>query len=241
MRTMLVVGIVLVGAGFIVAVTNITGLGSIFSMIIVQIAGGNPVALVITTAVACLILGMGMPTVPAYVLVAILAAPALINMGFEPLAVHLFVLYFAVVSNFTPPVAMAAYAAAALAKADAMKTALEAMRIGFLAYIVPFLFIFSPELILKGSVWQIIIATLAAILGTLFLGVAISGFLFKKLKWLKRLIFLITSLCFYIPLLIHTGMSWILYPVGAVLAIILLITERKGRNLEMVSEANSKV
>jgi TRAP transporter 4TM/12TM fusion protein len=229
-KTMTTVTVILTAAGIIVAVTNISGLGSVFSMIIVQIAAGNMVALVITTGIACLILGMGMPTVPAYVLVAILAAPALIKMGFAPLAVHLFVLYFAIVSNITPPVAMASIAAAALAKADSMRVSLAAMRLGILAYVVPFLFLFSPELILQGSVQQIISAFLTTVLGVAFLGISLTGFLTRPIKWWKRILALAIAIVFFTPLLLHNGTEWIFYPVGVGLAGLLFLVEwRTGK------------
>jgi TRAP transporter 4TM/12TM fusion protein len=236
-RTMLVVTVILTGAGFIVAISSITGLGSVFSILLVEIAGGNVVALLVIAAIGCMILGMGMPTMAAYVLVAILVAPALTEMGIMPLAAHLLILYFAIVSNFTPPVALAAYTAAALAGAGSMSTALEGMRLGILAYIMPFLFVFCPALILAGNVAQIAVAIFSVVVGTVFLGFSLCGYLFHALRWPKRLLALVIAVGFFFPLVSHVSLGLVSYVIGTSLAIALIATEWR-RKVALVNLGN---
>ena len=235
-RTMLTVTAILAGAGLIVAVTSITGLGSIFSILVLNIAGENTLFLLIISAIACILLGMGMPTVPAYTLVAVLVGPALIQMGVLPLAAHLFIFYFAVVSNVTPPVALAAYVGAALAEANAIKTAFTGMRLGIVAFLVPFLFIYCPALLLVGSVWQIAIAFLSAVVGVWFLGVGLSGYLFLVLGWPKRLLALVVAISFFFPLVSQSSVGWVSYLVGTGLGILLLASDWR-RKATLVSVA----
>jgi TRAP-type uncharacterized transport system fused permease subunit len=237
-RTMLTVTAILAGAGLIVAVSSITGLGSVFGILVLKIAGQNTLLLLIISAIACILLGMGMPTVPAYTLVAVLVGPALIQMGILPLAAHLFIFYYAVVSNVTPPVALAAYVGAALAEANAIKTAFTGMRLGMAAFLVPFLFIYCPALILVGSVWQIAIAFLSAAVGVWFLGIGLSGYLFLVIGWPKRLLALVVAISFFFPLVSQSSFEWVSYLVGTGLGILLLALDWR-RRAALVSAAHA--
>ena len=170
----------------IVGVTGVTGLGINISIGLVQIAGANVLLLLAMAAVVCFILGMGMPTTPAYVLVATLEAPALAQMGIDLLAAHLFVFYWGIMSAVTPPVAVAAIAAATLAKANFWHTGLLSARMAVLAYLVPFLFVFEPALILKGSPLEIVLVTALSVLMCLVLGTVLLGYLDRPLGWSTR-------------------------------------------------------
>jgi TRAP-type uncharacterized transport system fused permease subunit len=198
--------------------------------VVLNIAGENTLLLLIISAIACILLGMGMPTVPAYTLVAVLVGPALTQMGILPLAAHLFIFYYAVVSNVTPPVALAAYVGAALAEANAIRTAFTGMRLGMAAFLVPFLFIYCPALLLVGSVWQIAVAFLSAAVGVWFLGVGLSGYLFLVIGWPKRLLALVTAASFFFPLVSQSSVEWVSYFVGAGLGILLIALDWRKRS-----------
>ena len=142
--------------------------------------------LLVLVAIACIILGMGMPTAAVYILLAVLAVPGLVELGIDPLAAHLFVFYFGILSMITPPVCLATYAAASIAGSDFMKTALTGMRLATVAYVVPFLFVYSPALLLKGTAFEVVVAVSTAIVGAGLLGVALSGYLFARLNLLQR-------------------------------------------------------
>jgi len=186
-------------AGIVVGVVTLTGLGLKFSSAILQLANANVYLTLIFTMIASLILGMGLPTTAAYIICAILAVPALTNLGINPLAAHLFVFYFAIISAITPPVALAAYAAAGIANTDPMKTGFTACKIGLVAFIVPYMFVLSPVLLMEGSITHIIWAFTTASLGTAILACASIGWLFTHLSKPIRLVLFISSL-----LLIHT-------------------------------------
>jgi TRAP transporter 4TM/12TM fusion protein len=173
-------------AGFVIGVLSISGLGFGLTIILVQIGSGNLVVLLLLAAVTCIILGCGMPTAAVYVLLAALVAPALIEVGLQPIAAHLYVLFFGMMSMITPPVAIAAFAAASLAGADAMKTGFAAMRFGWTAFVVPFLFIASPSLLLQGDPEKVIWAVITAIAGVWLACIGVVGYLTRPLNPLQR-------------------------------------------------------
>ncbi|HXV81198.1 MAG TPA: TRAP transporter fused permease subunit, partial [Candidatus Binatia bacterium] len=185
-RAMLELGVTVALAGIVVGVVQVSGLGFILSYGLVSLAGGNVVYLLLLTAVVSIILGMGMPTTAVYVLLAVLVGPALIQLGINDLAAHLFIFYFGMASMTTPPIALAAFAAASIAQSDPMRTAVHAMRFGAVKYIVPFLFVFSPALLLKGGLGDVALATLTALVGAVLLGMALTGYFVREIGWLKR-------------------------------------------------------
>jgi TRAP-type uncharacterized transport system fused permease subunit len=155
--------------------------------------------LLIMAAVGSIILGMGMTVTASYLLMVVLIAPALVEIGVSDLLAHFFVFYFAVLSFLTPPVCLAGYAAASIAGASMLKTAFQAMRLGIAAYIVPFIFAYHPPLLLQGSPFDVIIAVLDAVVGIGIISVALEGYLFGELNWLKRIFFAIGGLLILIP------------------------------------------
>lgn len=174
-------------AGIIVGVIMLTGLGLKFTSLITTLSGGNLVIAMVIAAVVAIILGMGLPTVPAYIVMSSLVAPALIQMGATPIAAHMFVLYFAVLSCITPPVAIASYAAAAISGADAVKVGFASMKLGIIAYIIPFLFVLNPVLIAQGSVLTVLWTFFTACVGCVALTWAIEGVIDEKISWPWRL------------------------------------------------------
>jgi TRAP transporter 4TM/12TM fusion protein len=188
--TMVDLILVVAAAGFVIGVLNITGLGFALTLVLVEAIGSNLILLLLISAVICIVLGMGMPTSGVYVLLATLVAPSLVRAGVEPIAAHLFILYFGMMSMITPPVALAAIAAASITKTNAIATGFAAMRIGWAAYIIPFLFIATPALLMDGSWTEILSAGALAVIGIGSICVGMVGFLNAKLHLGLRTFFL---------------------------------------------------
>jgi len=219
-RLLLTIGGVMCAAGLVVGAINVSGMGFSISFILSQVGKGNVVLLLMGAAAASMILGMGMPSVAAYSLVAILIAPALVKFGIEPLAAHLFIFYFAIISNFTPPIALTCFAAAPLAGADPMKIGFVAMRLGIMSYIVPFLFVFSPTMLLKGTFWGVLISVITGALGVVVLSVALTGFLFHDVSPVRRLVITLGAAALLVP--VHQG-AWDLLIVNAVGLVVIFV------------------
>lgn len=205
-------------AGIIIGVTNLTGLGLKLSGILVDLAGGSLVALLVLTMIASIILGMGLPTTACYILLAVLAAPALIKMGVIPIAAHLFVFYFGIISAITPPVAGAAYAASPIAGVEPMKIGFTACRLGIAAFILPYMWIYGPSLLILGDLWSITLAAITSSIGVAACAAGIQGYIFRPASMLERVLLLIASL-----LLIKPG--WVTDSIGLALLVPVLITQ----------------
>ena len=173
-------------AGLVIGVVSLTGLGVRFTQFIVGFSGG----VLWLAAGLTMILGMGLPTTAAYIITAILGVPALEKLGVDPLAAHMFIFYFAIISFITPPVAISAYAASAISGANAMKTGMMSFQLGLAGFIVPFLFIYSPSILLQGSWAQALPNTLSAVLGVAALAGGLRGWFLVDLNWWQRLFFL---------------------------------------------------
>jgi len=186
-------------AGIIIGMLNITGLSGKFTSLLLSLSGGFLFPTLIITMLVCILLGMGMPIISAYVILSALAGPAIIQFGVPIVAAHLFILYFAVVSVITPPVALAAYAAAGLAETDPVKTGFVAFKLGIAGFIIPFIFVYQPALLLYGNLWNSIISFLTAIIGVIFLAVGIQGWLIRRTTLIESSLFIIGSLCSIIP------------------------------------------
>lgn len=169
---------VLTGVGMIVGALAITGVGNAFSRELLQYAGGNPYLLLVFGALTSFILGMGMTVSACYIFLAVVLAPALVQGGFSEMSSHLFILYWAMLSYITPPVAMAAVAASSIAKASAMKTGMTAMRLGAILFVLPFLFVLNPSLILQGETTEIAISFSTAVLSILMLAAASERYIY---------------------------------------------------------------
>ena len=173
-------------AGIVISMVNLSGLGLSFSSILISLSQGNLFFLLCLTAIASLIMGMGLPATPCYILLAILVAPAITELGVPIMASHLFVYYFGMISGITPPVALAAYVAAGIAQSDSMRTAVIATKLGAAGFLLPFIFCYSPALLMEGSVLQVAVATITAMIGIAALAAALTGFLFARLSRLER-------------------------------------------------------
>jgi TRAP transporter 4TM/12TM fusion protein len=205
-----VLEIIMIGAaaGIIIGVLNISALGFALTQTLSQFGHGHLVPLLFMTGILSIILGMGMPTVGVYILLASLAAPSLIEAGAPVLAAHMFVLYFGMMSMITPPIAIAAYAAASVAEADSIKTGFAAVRFGWIAYFVPFFFIFSPELLLQGDPFHIIAAFITAVLGIWMVSAAIIGYFSVHLNGINRLLFAVAGCLLVLPATAFPGAVW---------------------------------
>lgn len=189
-------------AGLIAGCITVTGLASTIINVIVMAAGDMLIVGLVFTMICCIILGMGVPTTANYCIMASTCAPILIALGIDPVCAHFFVFYFGIVADITPPVALAAYAASAIAKARPMGTAVNAAKLAIAAFIVPYIFAFNPTLLLQGdvSIITVIINTLTAMMGLFGVAVALNGFLFKhKVNVVLRLVLVGGGLCMMIP------------------------------------------
>ena len=186
-------------AGIVVGMVSITGIGVIFGDMMIQAAHSLLFPSLLFTAITCIVLGMGLPTTAAYVIAASILAPSLIKLGLAPLTAHLFVFYFACLSAITPPVALAAYAGAGIAKTNPMTTAVEACKLGFAGFMVPFAFCYNPAMMMQGSVGEIISVAISAIIGVAIMSAGFQGWLLWKLNWLERIVFIAGGLLMFIP------------------------------------------
>lgn len=177
-------------AGIIVGTVTMTGLGLKLSGYIEQFSGGVLFYGLLLAMIASLVLGIGLPTTAKYIVLATLVAPALMRMDVSSaIAAHLFILYFATDADITPPVSLTAYATAGLAGAEPLKASIEAFKLGLSAYLIPFMFIYNPALILIGDPLFITLAVITAVIGVTSLSAAIQGFLLRRLNVLGRLFF----------------------------------------------------
>jgi TRAP transporter 4TM/12TM fusion protein len=173
-------------AALIVGTIELTGLGLRFTSLLLSVTDGSLLMTLILVMVSCVVLGMGLPTAAAYMIVALFGAPALIQLGVQPLAAHMFVFYYAVLSAITPPVAIAAYAAATIARCPMQQTGWVAMKIGAAVYIVPFVMAYQPSLLLRGSPFEIVMAFLTAVVGVVALAIGLQGFALRPLSVIER-------------------------------------------------------
>jgi len=195
-----VLNIISAGAGIVVGIMQLTGLGPRLAAVLVDVSGGNVLLLLVLTMVTSIVLGMGMPTTVVYVLLASLVAPALVRMGIDPMAAHFFIFYFGVLAAITPPVALASYAAASIAGSPPDKTGWTAFKFSIPTFIVPFFVAMEPTLLMKGSVWAILLSTVSTVLGVYVLSVATMNYLGGPLTWVGRVISAVAAL-----LLVHQG------------------------------------
>jgi len=189
-RSLVQVVALLVCANMIIALINLTGLGIKMSDAIMSVSGNSEFMALILAAMVSLILGMGIPTTGAYLLSAAVVVPALIKLGALPIAAHLFVFYYAVLSALTPPVCAGVYVAAGIAGSSWIKTAWISIRLALVKYIIPFIFIYNPELVFAGPIHSVLLAFITATIGVIFIGAGTMGYFRGDINIIKRLIFL---------------------------------------------------
>jgi len=223
-------------AGFVIGILNLTGLGFALTFALIGIAGESQFILLIIAAIVCIVLGMGMPTLAIYVLLSALIAPALIEAGMEAIPAHLFILYFGMMSMITPPIALAAFAASTLTKADPMATGFAAMKFGWTAYFVPFLFVYSPTLILLGDPADIVINVVTAIVGTYLASLGVVGYFSRLLNPVFRIFLVASGLAAMLPYEIFAE-AGLVNGIGVVVGLLIVIYEfTNGRRAAASSE-----
>ncbi len=180
-------------AGIIIGIVRFTGIGLKFSSAVLSISNGNLMVGLTLCMCASLILGMGLPTAAAYVIQAALTAPALVTLGLQPIQAHLFIFYFSCIAVITPPVALAAYAAAPIAGGNAIKVGVKAFRLGLASFIVPYMFGFGPGLLLLGSIGDIALTLASALIGIVLFSAALSGWAGGRINTPCRVLFFLSA------------------------------------------------
>lgn len=209
-------------AGVVIGVVTITGLGIVFTQFVVALAQNSLILALVLTALAGIILGMGMPTTPSYIVMVSLLVPAVIKLGAITPAAHMFAFYFAILSAITPPVALAVFAAAGLARTDLWTSGWEAMRVAAPAYLVPFMFVYEPSLLMVGDVTTIITSSVTAIVGVICCAAGLMGYLKRECTWWERVLLLAAA-----ALLIKPG--YITDVMGLALLGFVLVVQYRGR------------
>lgn len=213
--------------GIVIATITLTSIGLIIGNNVISFSGESVLLAALLTAIISIILGMGVPATAAYIIVATISVPILTKLGVAPIAAHMFAFYFAALSSITPPVALAAYAAAGIAGESPNKVAIESVRLGFIGFVVPFFFIFNPQLLLTGGTSiEYIYAGLTAIIGGVALAAGLKGYLFRNTFIIERILLLIAGICLIDTTLIINIVSIIV--VAGVVVTQLLIKSNKG-------------
>ncbi len=212
--------------GIIIGGIILSGLGLKFSAVLVEFSGGSLIVTVLMVTLISVIIGMGSSTTGSYIILAVVAAPALIQLGVPEIPAHLVVFYAACLSNITPPVCVSAFAAAAIAKADPMKTGFAALKFGTTLVLIPLSFVYVPELLFQGEIYRIILVTISYAIGYATLAVGIQGrdYFFGTINNFIRLLFFISSVCFLWPLI-----YW-LKLIGIVILILAYILAKSAKN-----------
>lgn len=194
------VAIACASVGVIVGVVTISGFGVTLASAIVALSGGVLFWTLVFTMIACLVLGMGLPSIPAYIITATMAAPALTTLGVEPLVAHLFVFYFGLFANITPPVALAAFAAAGISGGKPMVTGMASLRLASAGFVIPYIFVFSPELLLRDvDLLTGIVVVVTSLLAVLLLSTAIEGHFMEDMSWYLRIVIAAGALLMLTP------------------------------------------
>ena len=215
-RNTLVVALACACAGIVIGTITLTGLGLAFTGIVLELSQDSLLLALVLTMLAGILLGMGLPTTPAYIVQVALLVPALVKLGIQVEAAHLFVLYYAVLSAITPPVAMAVYAANGISRAKLMESSWAAIKLGLTGYIIPFMFVFSPALLLMGDFVTVSMAAITATIGvTCLAGGLHAYFFFGRARWWERLMLIAAAL-----VLIKPGLTTDLIGLGLIALIV---------------------
>ena len=210
-------------AGIIIGMVALTGAGIVFTQAVIGVAQNSLLFALMLTAIAGIVLGMGMPTTPAYIVMTALLVPAVIKLGVAMPAAHMFAFYFAILSAITPPVALAVYAAAGLAKSDLWATGWAAMKIGAAGFIVPFMFVYEPALLMIGDWPTIIWRFLASCFGIMLLAAGLHGYFLRAASLWERAVLIVAAFCLVKP-------DWTTDLVGFALFALVVAVQWKGRD-----------
>ncbi|MCJ7830365.1 MAG: TRAP transporter fused permease subunit, partial [Desulfobacterales bacterium] len=233
-RNLVMIACACAAAGLIISVVVNTGLGLQFSNLVISYSRGIYLVALVFIMFSAIILGMGLPTTAAYVLAVSVGGPTLIEMGGDVLSVHLFVFYFAVMACVTPPVALAAYAGAALAKTDPLRTGFEASRIAVAGYIIPYLLVYNPGVLGKGSPVEVTLAILTAAIGTYLIVIGLKGWMLTWITPLERAVLIVAAVIIPFPIVLNNLQSVL---VGSALIAVFYVLQRKRRARVQASPA----
>ena len=187
-------------AGIVAGCITVTGLASKIITAIVSISGGHAMIALVLTMLCCIVLGMGVPTTANYCIMAATCAPILTTIGINPIAAHFFVFYFGIVADITPPVALAAYAGSAIAKADPMRTGFNATKLAIAAFIVPYIFAMNPVMLfIDTTAFEVVQIVISSLVGLFGVASALNGFLYRSVNWLFRILLVAGGLCMMVP------------------------------------------
>jgi TRAP-type uncharacterized transport system fused permease subunit len=215
-------------AGIVIGVVLLTGMGGKITALVITISAGSLLFALPIVMLASILFGMGLPTVVCYVLLAATVAPSLIDLGVTPLAAHLYIFYFGMLCMVTPPVSFAAYAGAAIAKAEPMKTGWTAWTFALAGFLLPYMFVYNNSLLLMGSVMNILFSILTSMIGVICLGAGIIGYVLKKTPAHERILLFAAAL-----LLIKPG---VLTDIGGFLCVLLTVVLQIKRQAPPVSD-----
>jgi TRAP transporter 4TM/12TM fusion protein len=232
-RGLLDIAVITALAGVVIGVLSVTSLDFSLTFTLLNVAHSSTVLLLVLTAILNMVLGLSLPTTAVYILLAVLVGPALTQAGIVPIAAHLFIFYFGMLSTITPPVCITAYTAASLAKADPMRTGWESMRLGVLAYVVPFIFALSPTLLLIGQWHEVALSIITAMLGAALLGVGLVGYLFRPVGIARRALFLVAAIGLLVPVVQsgkYAALTWASNGIALLLAAVLFGSEWLARS-----------
>lgn len=224
-RNIISVAVACAMAGIIIGVITLTGLGLKIGAGLISISGGISILLLMLTMISSIILGMGVPTTANYLITSTIAAGAIIGLGFEPLAAHMFVFYFGIIADVTPPVALAAMAGAAIAKSDPLKTGFEATKLSIGAFIIPYMFIFNPQILMINTTFvEVIPILITSLIGMFGVSAGLDGYVFRKCNFIERILFIVAGL-----LSIYPEFYTDIIGIGLIAALIILqiITRKK--------------
>ncbi|WP_157147119.1 TRAP transporter permease [Brachyspira pilosicoli] len=224
-RNIISVAVACAMAGIIIGVITLTGLGLKIGAGLISISGGISILLLMLTMISSIILGMGVPTTANYLITSTIAAGAIIGLGFEPLAAHMFVFYFGIIADVTPPVALAAMAGAAIAKSDPLKTGFEATKLSIGAFIIPYMFIFNPQILMINTTFvEVIPILITSLIGMFGVSAGLEGYVFRKCNFIERILFIVAGL-----LSIYPEFYTDIIGIGLIAALIILqiITRKK--------------
>ncbi|SFB23982.1 TRAP transporter, 4TM/12TM fusion protein [Lentibacillus halodurans] len=212
-------------AGIVIGVIGLTGLGGKIARFVVNLSGGDVLLTLIFAMVVAIIFGMGLPTTVAYLLVISVLSPVLSSIGVEPIAAHLFVFYFACLSGITPPVGLAAYTGANIAGAPPMRTAFQACSLAIAAFILPYLFVFQPPILMEGDWFEILLESLLATIGMVSLAAVFEGWFLRRTKTFTRIVLMLASVSLIIP-------GWVTDILGLILIVGILVFRKNYQNIE---------
>ncbi len=217
---MIMISIPCATAGIILGVLTLTGVGMKLSDIISFVAGNSLFLTLVCIMVISIILGMGLPPIVSYIVLAALEAPVLVSMGIEPIAAHLFIFYYCTLSLLTPPICTTAFTAASIAEAPPMRTGFESVRFGIVLFTLPYLFVYTPSLLMHGTIYEILMVIIIAAAGVFSLAIAAQGFFLTRLKFFERSLFAAASILIFWP-------NSVVIASGILLFVALIIFEKK--------------